>query len=127
MKLAKIASEQFAASLKTLMRLPKVPAKTMFAVRGVAKVIAEEAAKYEEMRSAVIEEFGERDNNGMLVKIGDNIKIQKDKVKEMGQKLKEIGNIEVKLNEIKFSDLSESGEAPQLTAEDLYQLEFIVE
>jgi hypothetical protein len=106
------------------MKMPGVPAKSMFAIRGIGRVISEEAAKYEELRLAIIEEFGERDDKNDLVKIGNNIKIRSDKIKDMNHKLKEIASIEVKIPEIKFVDL---GENPPLTSEDIFQLEFIVE
>ena len=124
MKLSKIASEQFGVSIKVLMKIPGVPAKTMFAIRGIAKIISEEVSKYEEMRASLAEEFGERDAGGQLVKVGKGIKISESKLSEMKLKLKDMNDLEVSIPEIKFSDL---GENPALTAEDIYQLEFIVE
>lgn len=125
MKLVKIASSQFSDSLKNLMKMPGVPAKTMFKIRGIAKIITEESEKYNELTQKIIEEFGERDESGNLVKVsGNNIKIQKDKIKDMDEKLKELSLIEVELPTVKFEDL---GEKPELNSIDLFQLEFIVE
>lgn len=124
-KLHKIAHPQFDSSFKTLLKMPGVPAKSMFALRGVAKMVAEEMGKYQETRKAVVDEFAERDANGnylMLTK--DSVKIKPDKIKEMDKKLIELGDMDVKLPEIKYSDL---GDAPTLNSEDLYHLEFIVE
>jgi hypothetical protein len=125
MKLVKIASDSFKASLKNLMKMHKVPAQAMFKIRGIAKIANDEAAKHDELKNAIAEEFGERDASGNLVTIGGkSVRIQKDKIKEMEAKIKELADIEVPLPEIKFSDL---GQEPTLTAEDLYELEFIVE
>jgi len=124
MKLAKIASQPFHASMKNLMKASQVPVKSMMATRCIAKVVASETEKYNEVYTAIAEEFGLRDEDNKLVLTGNSIKIQPDKIKEMDIKLKEVATIEVDIQEIRYSDL---GPNPSINAEDLYQLEFIVE
>ena len=125
MKLSKITHPQFDASFKTLLKMPGVPARSMFALRGVAKMIAEEMLKFDETRKSIVDEFAERDAQGAYVMLTkESVKIQPDKIKEMDKKLRDLGDLDLKLIEIKYSDL---GDAPTLNSEDLYHLEFIVE
>lgn len=116
MKLGNIAGEKFVESLGSLMRLKGVPAKTMFQIRSIAKTVAEEATKYEEVRKQLIEEFSTNEDGV--------VKIKADSIGVFNEKIRELYNLEVGLKEIKFSDL---GESPDLTSENLFHLEFIVE
>jgi hypothetical protein len=126
MKLGKLVSDSsFGVSLRSLMKAPGLPPKTMFALRGIAKVVVEESSKYDEIRKEIIEEFAERDEKGEMVKITpDSVKIIPAKIKEMEAKLKALADIDIKIPHIKFEDL---GETPTVTAEDLFHLDFIVE
>lgn len=127
MKLSKIVSQQFSNSFSNLIKLKEVPPKTMFAIRGIAKKVAEETTKFDETRQQIVNDYVERDAEGNMVKLdAESVKIKPDKVKLVNKKLKELGEIEVTIPEIKFSDFGEVAPA-HLTTEDLFHLEFIVE
>lgn len=129
MKLGMIVHKNFSKSLEVLMRMPGVPPKTMFNIRGIAKVISDESAKYDDIRKSLIEQCGKRDENGGLITRSlpsgeSSIEVSPEQLEVVNVKLKELSELEIKLNEIKFSDL---GDQPSLTSEDLFYLEFIVE
>jgi len=125
MKLGSLVQQQFTDSFKTLMSMSGIPPKTAFAIRGIAKKIADEVAKYEELRKQYITEAAVKDANGKLIHEGTGIKMDPEKIAPMEQKFKELGDLDVKLSEVIYSDLGEA--ASRLTPENLFRLEFIVD
>jgi uncharacterized protein YnzC (UPF0291/DUF896 family) len=130
MKLNNIVSQAFQASFSKLMKQEKIPVKTAFKLRGVAKAVREECAKYEELRKQYIETYSMKDKKGnQLTDTVNNqtgIKLRPDKVKEFNEKMVELGNIEVEIPQIRAEELGNE-EHLNLTPEDIFLLEFIVE
>lgn len=124
-KLGSLASKPFTVSLQRLMKLPDMPATMMFKLRGLAKTIAQEVSKYEEVRLELIKQCAEKDGEGNFVKFaGGDLKLDKKHIDKYDSKMKELNAEEIELPEIKFADL---GDKPDLNAEDLFRLEFITE
>lgn len=123
MKLKVLVSESFNKSFDNLCSLKTIPAPTMFILRGMRKKLSEEIEKYSELRTEYVKEFAQKDNEGNLIYVKENIvKLQDSKA--CNAKIGELEKTEVEMVEISFSDL---GKEPALTPDDLYNLEFIVE
>ena len=126
MKLGKLVSDKnFGTSFQSLMKLKGIEASSIFALRGIVKIISEETVKYNESRTALIEEYAERDEKGEIVRLSqDSVKIKAETSAELNKKLFDLSNIDVEIPEIKYSTL---GKEPDLNAEDIIILEFIVQ
>ncbi len=125
MKLKDLNSPEFNKAFQKFMALKGVPGGQLFKMKGIANKLKDEAKKFEEIRTEVIEEVSEKDEHGKKVMIDQTqVKIAVDKIDEANKRLKDLGDVEIELPEIKFSDL---GKEPELTAEDLFHLEFIKE
>lgn len=122
-KLGKIISEDFTNSLNNLCNLRTIPGPTMFTIRGIRKKIAEETTKYNEIRAEYINEYGQKDNDGNLIYVSENIVKLKDS-KSCNAKIKELEETLIEIKEISFADL---GANPVLSPNDLFNLEFITE
>jgi len=125
MKLGKLASDEFAASLKALMDLTNIPGKTAFAIRGVAKIIEVECTKCQELKMQYLKDAAEKNENGEMIHEGTRIKLVPSKLDELSKKMADLNDIEVVLPEIKYDDLSTASVG--LTPKHLFNLEFIVE
>lgn len=129
MKLSCIVGAAFQSSFSKLMKQDKIPVKTAFKLRGVAKVVRDEIAKYDDVRKQYIEAYSMKDKKGNQVTDTINnqtgIKIQPSKIQEFNEKMAELGNIEVEVPQIMAEDLG--NEHLNLTPEDIFLLEFIVE
>lgn len=59
------------------------PGATTFKIARIVREFNKEIELFENNRKAIIEKYGERDNNGALKKTKDNnIKVQEEKIKE---------------------------------------------
>ena len=131
MKLFILISQKFQDSFSKLLRQEKVPVKAAFKLRGIAKIVTENCEKYEDLYRQYANEFGERDANGDVITQmattpkGDQsvIVLDRSRITEYNQKLKDLGNLDVEIPTISIDELGE----PSLTPEDFVYLEFISE
>jgi nitrogen regulatory protein PII-like uncharacterized protein len=128
MKLGKLASPKFNAAFTNLMQTKGVNGKTAFKFRGIAKKIQEELQKYEEQKTAYINEFADRNEDGTIkveVVHGTSIiKFLPGKLNEYNKKMGELNEVEIEIPTVKVEELPDFA---NFTLEDIYQLEFIVE
>lgn len=129
MKLGILANQHFQTSFSRLLK-EKLPVKTAFKLRGFAKIVAEQTAKYEELRDQYLREYGEKDENGNLkthaVGKQEAIVLQKDRANEYNSKMIELNMLDIEFPEIKLSELGDES-ALTLLPEDFVMLDFIVE
>ena len=128
MKLGKLANPKFTTAMNNLMQTKWLPVKTAFKFRTIAKNIQAEVEKYEDMKNSYIQELAERNDDGSVKVevIGANsmIKFEPAKLAEFNKRMAELADIEVPVAEINVTDLPN---VENLTLDDIYQLEFIVE
>lgn len=82
-----------------------LPIKISYKFSKLARAIEQEKNFYQSKVQEIIEEYGERDENGEL-KLTDNktaFVIKEDKVLECQQKMNELSELEIDIEEIKFS------------------------
>lgn len=126
MKLMELTSKEFSDSFEKVMGLEKIPSKTMYVFKGIAKQLKAEVEKFNEIRKTIIDECGEKDEKGTLVMLNETqVKIKLDSVKEAEERLKALGEVDIALPEVKFEDIGVNKE--QLTPKDLFMLDFIKE
>lgn len=123
MKLKTIVSDNFTESFNNLCSLRTIPASTLFILKGMRKKLNEEVSKFNELRTEYIKEYAERDENNNIVYVKENVIRLRDSL-ACNNKIQELENTEIDVQELKFSSL---GENPALSTNDLCNLEFIVE
>ena len=126
MTLGHIARNSFQEAFKKLLK-KNVPIKTAFKLKGIAKTINDELAKYNELKNALILEYAEKDEAGNPKEevLGEERKVRLDvsRLKEFVTKLRELDSLEVEIQTIPVEELGENNLLP----EDLLELDFIVE
>lgn len=130
MKLGKLAGRAFTDSFQKLMLQPKIPSKTSFKMRGLAKVIREEVSKYTDIKEqyandhAILDEHGKpKEEIQGTQKI---VQIDMTKMPSFFKKVKELDAIEVDIPPLSLSELGKE-EDLTLVPEDYYNLEFLTE
>lgn len=83
----------------------KLPLKTTYKFTRLMKRAEEEIAFYQSKFREIIEEFGEKDENGeyKLTSDGNSIVIIAGKENECNQRILELRNLEVEIDNIKFT------------------------
>ena len=71
-----------------------MPAKTAYKISKLSKLLRDDANFYIERLSQIIEQYGEKDENGEPVISGNGYKIQEDKTDECAAAIKELSGIE---------------------------------
>ncbi len=71
-----------------------MPAKTAYKISKLSNFLKDDANFYTERLSQIIEQYGEKDENGEPVISGNGYKIQKDKTDECAAAIKELSEIE---------------------------------
>ena len=130
MKLGTVASTKFRDSFHKLMNQPRVPVKTAFKMRSIAKVINENLAHYSEIKDRAAKEFALKDETGKPVEeiVGTQMTTRLDMVQMPAffKKIKELDSVEVKLDQLSVSELGDEKHLT-LTPDDYFVLEFLVE
>lgn len=94
-----------------------LPIKISYKLSKLARAIEQEKTFYQSKVQEIIEEYGERDENGELKLTDDKTAfvIKEDKVLECQQKMNELLELEIDIEEIKFSidDLEDLKLSPQ--------------
>lgn len=71
-----------------------MPAKTAYKISKLSNFLKDDANFYTERLSQIIEQYGEKDENGEPVISGNGYKIQEDKTDECAVAIKELSGIE---------------------------------
>lgn len=71
-----------------------MPAKTAYKISKLSNFLKDDASFYTERLSQIIEQYGEKDENGEPVISGNGYKIQEDKTDECAAAIKELSGIE---------------------------------
>ena len=79
-----------------------MPAKTAYKISKLCNALRDDADFYAERLSQIIEQYGEKDENGEPVISGSGYKIQKDKTDECTTAIKELSGIEATTPDIKI-------------------------
>jgi hypothetical protein len=88
-----------------VVRTPKLPFKTAYKLSKLSKAIEDEVAFYREKMQELINEYGQKDEDGNLVLInnGQGIALKSETQAECHQKIAELENLDIELPDIKFS------------------------
>ena len=79
-----------------------MPAKTAYKISKLSNFLKDDANFYTERLSQIIEQYGEKDENGEPVISGSGYKIQKDKTDECAAAIKELSGIEATVPDAKI-------------------------
>lgn len=79
-----------------------MPAKTAYKISKLSNFLKDDANFYTERLSQIIEQYGEKDENGEPVISGSGYKIQKDKTDECAAAIKELSEIEATVPDAKI-------------------------
>lgn len=79
-----------------------MPAKTAYKISKLSNFLKDDANFYTERLSQIIEQYGEKDENGEPVISGSGYKIQKDKTDECAVAIKELSEIEAAVPDAKI-------------------------
>ena len=79
-----------------------MPAKTAYKISKLYSALKDDADFYTERLSQIIEQYGEKDENGEPVISGSGYKIQKDKADECTAAIKELSEIEAAIPDAKI-------------------------
>lgn len=79
-----------------------MPAKTAYKISKLSNFLKDDADFYTERLSQIIEQYGEKDENGEPVISGNGYKIQKDKTDECTAAIKELSEIEAAMPDAKI-------------------------
>lgn len=94
-----------------------MPAKTAYKISKLSNFLKDDANFYTERLSQIIEQYGEKNEDGEPVISGNGYKIQKDKTDECAAAIKELSGIEATMPDIKIY-LSELG-GVELSPDDI--------
>lgn len=123
MKLARMVDPEFQKALKKLNQ-STLPLKVAFKLKGISKVVQEQIIHYEEVRMSALEKHGEKDPEGKVITKEDgNVALSSDGARAFLLEIQELVNMDVEVGTITVAEL---GDACNLTAEDLFQLDGLV-
>lgn len=102
MQMSSVLSAQ--GAIQKLQSKP-MPLKITYNLTKLYKALSSEADFYNEKLNEIVQEYGERDEEGNLKPTADGrgVQIQKDRLEEAQSKLNELYTIEVTLPDIKLS------------------------
>ena len=123
MKLSKLIDPEFQNTLKKL-AAQEIPLRTAFTLRGIIKSVNDELNKYDEVRTAALNQFGDKDADGKLI-LGEKnaVQINEENMKQFVAELNALLQTEVNVGSIKLSDL---GDKASLTTSELITLDDLV-
>lgn len=97
-----------------------LPLKVAYKLNKIKKNASKEATFYAEKFQEIIDEYAKKDENGELIFSDDNeqILIQPDKIEECNQKLNELQNLEVQIENYNLS-IDDFGDDIECTPDEL--------
>ena len=97
MKLARLVDPKFHSALEKL-TTESLPLKVAFRLKGIAKTVREEFAKYEELRQEALNKFGKKDENDKLVlDAAGNVQFEGVSLQEFAKEIGALANEEIDL------------------------------
>lgn len=127
-QLRHLMSQEYNEAFHKLSKLTTLPGATAFKVRRISKKVTAALEDYSELRLEALKAVSKKDENGQLVIVKENgmdsYVILDEHKADFAKKVKELQEVEVEIEKIKFDDL---GPNHGISAFDLMQLEFIVE
>lgn len=93
------------SSFLNVVRTPKLPFKTAYKLSKLSKAIEDEVAFYREKMQELINEYGQKDEDGNLIFIdnGQSIALKPETQAECYAKIAELEALDIELPDIKFS------------------------
>lgn len=80
-----------------------MPAKTAYKISKLSNFLKDDADFYTERLSQIIEQYGEKDENGEPVISGNGYKIQEDKTDDCAAAIKELSEVEAAIPDAKIN------------------------
>jgi hypothetical protein len=123
MKLVMLNSDMFKQSLSKL-TASKLPVKTTFKLKGIILKMQEELKKYEETRMELLNTYCQKNDQGQLAvdDKGQAIFLSEESQLEFGQKIVELGNLDIEIGKISISEI----ENVELELSDMFALDGLV-
>lgn len=123
-----ILAQIVSPALKTLlekMAKNQMPIASAWKIKSVIKEVAQEIAKYEEMRVELVRKYAKKDESGEYV-AGEKggISVDPEQMTEFTKEFNELLNLEATVTKIRFTDLPMNLE---LSPEEALVLEAIIE
>lgn len=128
MILRTLTNKNFQQSLSGLAN-KQLSARAAFKVKGVIKVVEEELKKYEEVRQATLQKYGQKDSKGdLLVNEDNSIKFETEELSKTAIKeIEELLDTPVFVtNPLPKLSLTELGDKVELSAVELFSLDELV-
>lgn len=123
MKLARLVDPKFHSALEKL-TTESLPLKVAFRLKGIAKTVREEFAKYEELRQEALSKFGKKDeNNKLVLDDAGNVQFEGASLQEFAKEIGALANEEIDLPTIKLSEL---GDKITMTLEEIEWLDGLI-
>lgn len=72
-------------------------------------------------------EYGKRDENGNIIRNGDNVILQEDKIQEANEKVKLLNSEEFELKDLKKIKMDDLYQIQSLSPKDIMALTFMIE
>ena len=97
----------------------KMPIKTAYKFAKLSKALEKEIEFYQNKFREIVEAYGEKDENGQVIPTEDGrgIKIQQDKLAQAEIEVRDLENLEVEIDDIKFK--MEELEGFEMSAQDI--------
>ena len=119
-KLSQLTNPSFQVALSSL-SAQEIPMKAAYKFKSILKRLAEELKKYDELRTELLNKYGDKDSAGELVVDEKNtVKFSEENLKLFGQKLTELLDTEVDIGHLKVDDL---GDKVSLSVRDVSLLD----
>ena len=88
---------------KNIDQTKSISAALAYKIMKLMKNTQNDCDFYQEKFNAILNEYGEKDDDGQLVQENNGIKIQDGKMEECTSKVNELNNTEIELPKIKFT------------------------
>ena len=88
---------------KNIDQTKSISADLAYKIMKLMKNTQNDCDFYQEKFNAILNEYGEKDDDGQLIQENNGIKIQDGKMEECTSKVNELNNTEIELPKIKFT------------------------
>lgn len=106
-KLAQLVNPEFQGALGELMQ-KEIPVRTSFKLKSLLKRLGEEVKTYNEVRTELLNKFGDKDEDGKLaVDEKNSVKFSGDNLKNFGEAMSELLKMDVDIGSISAFELGE--------------------
>lgn len=108
-KLAQLINPDFQQALGLLAQ-KEIPLRTSFKLKGVIKRLGDEVKTYNEVRTDLLNKFGEKEEDGTTLKVNketNNVEFTGDNLKLFGSAMNELLQMEVDIGSVKLEELGD--------------------